>query len=51
MNINKQKIVDPEPCPQMFEQIKKGMTEFNIYDLRTPQIMPLNTLQSEDHIQ
>lgn len=42
MNINKAKYIDPEPCPQMFEYLRKGMTEFNIYDLRTPQIMQIN---------
>ena len=42
MNINKAEYYDPEPCTQMIEYLKKGMTEFNIYDLRTPQIMQIN---------
>jgi hypothetical protein len=36
MYLNNMKIIDPEPCPQMFKWLKERQNEFNVYDLRTP---------------
>ena len=42
MSINNKQDNNNEPCPEMYKWLKQRMTEFNIYDLRTPQIMEIN---------
>ena len=44
MYLNDMKVLDPEPCPSMFQWLKKRMTEFSIYDLRNPFILEINQL-------
>jgi hypothetical protein len=36
MSLLNVKVIDPEPCPQMFKWLKERQNEFNVYDLRTP---------------
>ena len=36
------KVVDPEPCPEMFKWLAQRNKEANIYELRIPKIMEIN---------